>query len=254
VSEREGEFEGLPQDLLALVAREREGYGEYVAAKAAVLAKVELAVTVHAAPRGTDGGTPAPGGGTAAGAAVAFAMGARGVAAVAIGSLIFGAGAAVILGREPAVDRSTVPAATSSVAVVRPTSAAPSAAPLESASVRVGDLPAAPSASLASTSRRPAHANDLTLERELLDVARAALARGNPDGAIASLRRHAERWPHGLLTEEREVVWIQALVAGGHRREAEERGARFRRDSPASVLAPAVDAALAGTNEDRQDP
>ncbi|MDB5215454.1 MAG: hypothetical protein JWO86_3381, partial [Myxococcaceae bacterium] len=134
---------------------------------------------------------------------------------------------------------------------------AQSAAPFESApAVRVDDLPPAPTSASPATSAagHPAHANDLTLERELLDVARAALARGNPDGAIASLRRHVERWPHGLLAEEREVVWIQALVAGGRRREAEERGARFRGDYPGSALTPAVDAALTVSSEDRHDP
>ncbi len=255
MSERDDEIEGLPHELLALVAREREGYGEYRDAKAAVFAKVELAVIVHADPRGADDGTPSPGRSPAPGAgAAAFAMGARGVTAVAIGSLILGAGAAFVLGHGPAADHSPAPTVTSSATVTGPASPAPSAAPQESASVRVGDLPAAPSVSHASASGHSAHANDLTLERELLDVARAALAHGNTDGAIASLRRHAERWPRGLLAEEREVVWIQALVAGGGRQEAEERAARFRRDFPGSALAPAVDAALVGTSEDRQDP
>jgi TolA-binding protein len=258
VKERGDEIEGLPDDLLELVARERNGYDEYLGAKAAALAKIELAITIHGMSGGTGGGTRSPNGARAPGGARAFALGARGVAAVAIGSLIAGAGAGFVLGRGPRDDRSITTAATSTVAAVQPSYPAPpqSAAPSETApAVRVDDLPPAPSARPAtSASSRPLHANDLTLERELLDVARAALARGNPDGAIASLRRHVERWPNGLLAEEREVVWIQALVAGGRRHDADERGGRFRRDYPGSALTPAVDAALTVTSGDRRDP
>jgi len=87
---------------------------------------------------------------------------------------------------------------------------------------------------------------DLTRERELLDVARAALAHGKPQDAIQAAQEHARRWPRGYLAEEREVVLIQALVAAGRTVEAEQRATRFHRSFPRSMLAPAVDAAIGG--------
>jgi hypothetical protein len=83
-------------------------------------------------------------------------------------------------------------------------------------------------------------------ERELLDVARAALARGRPADAIAAAEEHAQKWPRGYLAEEREVVLIQALVSAGRGRAAESKAALFRKSFPRSMLMPAVDVALDG--------
>ena len=86
--------------------------------------------------------------------------------------------------------------------------------------------------------------SDLVREREVIDAARAALARGRPADALVTATRHAERWPHGQLAEEREVIAIQALAASGRRAEAERRAAAFKRAFPSSMLIPAVDAAF----------
>jgi hypothetical protein len=135
-----------------------------------------------------------------------------------------------------------VPAPTASVvslasALVTP-SAAPSPSPAEttSASARASAMPPAPSAS--------GGRGDLIREREVLDVARAAIARGQPLDALAATQEHARRWPKGYLSEEREVVLIQALVAAGRQPEAQARAARFRRTFPSSFFGQAVDAAV----------
>lgn len=88
--------------------------------------------------------------------------------------------------------------------------------------------------------------DELTAERELLDVARAALARRAGRDAIAALDRHLGRFPHGALSEEREGMWIAALAILGDRVAAEARAERFQRRFPGSVLAPVVSAALHG--------
>jgi hypothetical protein len=107
----------------------------------------------------------------------------------------------------------------------------------------VGSAPG-PSAVPSTPASAPSAGQSLARERELLDVAQAALARGRPDDAVHAAERHAERWPHGALSEEREVVLIEALAAAGRRPEAEQRAARFRNAFPGSMLAPAVDVAL----------
>ena len=113
-------------------------------------------------------------------------------------------------------------------------------APVESASVT-----APARAPVASTrARSPAHDADLAQERALLEVARTALARGQDEAALRSLDEHATRFPNGRLTEEREVLTVQALASSGRVAEARDRAARFRSAFPQSILLPAVDAAL----------
>ena len=90
----------------------------------------------------------------------------------------------------------------------------------------------------------PQRDKDLAAERSLLETARTALGRGQVASALATLERHAQQFPRGRLVEERESVWVQALVEAGRRREAEERAERFRQRFPHSFLRPAVEAAV----------
>jgi hypothetical protein len=78
----------------------------------------------------------------------------------------------------------------------------------------------------------------LSQERELVDAARTALARGLPADALAAADRHARDFPRGQLAEEREVLAITALVSLGKNAEARARRARFVRDFPNSLLVP----------------
>jgi outer membrane protein assembly factor BamD (BamD/ComL family) len=84
----------------------------------------------------------------------------------------------------------------------------------------------------------------LAAERNLIEMARTALARGRIDGALATLHRHARRFAKGQLAEERDSLFVQTLVAKGDFAQARERATRFRRQHPSSLFQPAVDQAL----------
>lgn len=86
---------------------------------------------------------------------------------------------------------------------------------------------------------------DLSRERELIDVARAALARGRADVALEAVERHRRSFPTGKLREERDAVGVQALLAAGRREEAEEAAKRFHRSYPSSLMSELVDSAIA---------
>lgn len=85
----------------------------------------------------------------------------------------------------------------------------------------------------------------LSQERGLLEVARTALARGDVAATLDAVERHARDFPDGRLAEEREVLFIQALVQAGRKDEAARHAASFRKQFPDSLMGPAVDAALA---------
>jgi len=85
----------------------------------------------------------------------------------------------------------------------------------------------------------------LGAERALLEMARASLARGNAKAALAHIEKHAMEHPLGALCEERDALWIQALVASGRRDEARVKAAEFRQLAPQSLFLPAVEAAMA---------
>ena len=84
----------------------------------------------------------------------------------------------------------------------------------------------------------------LAAERNLLEIARTALSRGQVDDALGSLRRHARLFPDGDLQEEREGLLIQALVRQGEYPQAREKAAQFVRRYPRSLFAPSVGEAL----------
>lgn len=79
-------------------------------------------------------------------------------------------------------------------------------------------------------------------EASLLERARSALS-GNPGQALALTAEHARRFPHGLLTQEREVIAISALRHLGRTAEADKRAARFDQQYPNSAHQHVVDSA-----------
>ena len=101
----------------------------------------------------------------------------------------------------------------------------------------------------AVTSAPPPADRSLAEERALLDAARAARARGDDEAAISAARGHESRFPAGQLAEEREAIWIQALVRAQRVDEARSRAASLRARAPRSVFLPVVDAALAGARK-----
>ena len=85
---------------------------------------------------------------------------------------------------------------------------------------------------------------DLAEEQSLLETARSAILRREPRLALGPLREHAQRFPRGHLSEERDGLWVQALANAGETAAARTKAAEFRRKYPQSLLLPAVDAAV----------
>lgn len=206
---------------------------------------------------GDGSASPAPpGAGSSAGAVPGAAghVAAKLWGALAVGLLI-GAGAGSLVTRAVIGERhgeEPPPAAPAVVSSEPPSTppAAPRVAPARDAEVEEPSPARAPSveAPPAEATPAPRRAARPTLadreeERTLIELARAALARGNDDAAMDALARHARRFPRGALAEEREGLRIIALA----RRDPERAGAaadRFARRHPESVLLPAIRRAL----------
>jgi hypothetical protein len=90
----------------------------------------------------------------------------------------------------------------------------------------------------------PGHDTNLAAERALLDTARTALARRDLGAGLDALARHGDLYADGQLAEERDSLWIQALIAADKPDAARARAAKFREQFPHSLLLPVVEAAL----------
>jgi hypothetical protein len=246
--------EPLDPELADLFRRESEGYPEERALRERVFAKVETALVVGGGSetRGSSGPSGHGAARTATSLATAAKSGGLGkILAVGIGAFVAGGVArdVVSTARRAPPSATAAPSSTTSGAASATRTFDPGAdtSPLPPASVATAEPPATAPAPSSASSASPTAAStehDLTRERELLDVAQAALARGRAEDAFLAAQRHADRWPHGALSEEREVVLIKALVALGRRPEAEQRATRFRKAFPRSMLVQAVDQAL----------
>ena len=126
---------------------------------------------------------------------------------------------AVLAVRSLTPDQAPAPVVDEHVAVEPSRVAVPSAPPIpstpRSVDPREPELPAAPAQVSASlehdgpSSNPPTADNtaDITAELALIDAARAG---PNPNIAIAKLREHADRFPNGMLRDEREALWVIA--------------------------------------------
>ncbi|WP_437509511.1 hypothetical protein [Sorangium sp. So ce1099] len=113
----------------------------------------------------------------------------------------------------------------------------PSPAPAVTAVPAAGPLPREPSSEqVAPPPAAPTFV--LSDELRLIDAARAALARGDAPLALRLTAEHAARFPGGSLAIERDVLRVDALVAGGHIAEAASRACAFAARSPRSAQAP----------------
>jgi outer membrane protein assembly factor BamD (BamD/ComL family) len=70
-------------------------------------------------------------------------------------------------------------------------------------------------------------------ETKLLERAQIAL-RSQPAEALVLCNDHVRRFPAGTLTQEREVIAVEALVKLGRRDEARSRADRFEARFPGS--------------------
>jgi hypothetical protein len=205
----------LPEDLQAFLDAERDIDPPARAERARLVERLEpllvpaaLVVTGAAAAAGAADGT----GSTALGAALKAKIGAALVVAALAG------GAAGVAGHEYVVTHAAPREVATKLSV--PVREAP--APIVPAERVVASLPqsasaspSVPAASAPSAQRqeqlRPA--GSLRAERLLIETASAALMRGDQRAALAALRRHAQRFPHGELAEEREALLKKALAA-----------------------------------------
>jgi hypothetical protein len=103
-----------------------------------------------------------------------------------------------------------------------------------------------PARRTASVSKAPPIGADAALARErtLLDAARRKLARGEAEASLSDLAQHAKAFPEGKLAEEREALFVNALVGVGKYDEARRTATAFRTRYPHSFLSPSVDAAI----------
>jgi hypothetical protein len=92
----------------------------------------------------------------------------------------------------------------------------------------------------AAAPERPAPREESTTEVDLLDEARQALG-GNPAKALQLTRLHEQRFPGGVLGQEREVIAIDALSRLGRTAEAKRRAERFNARYPGSAHQSKID-------------
>lgn len=95
--------------------------------------------------------------------------------------------------------------------------------------------PPSPGAAVGSTAGN-ASTSSLAAESLLLERARVGLIRGDAQASLEAIRLHALRYSRGVLAEERDALWIQALLAAGQRRQATQRFEQFNQDYPGSPL------------------
>jgi hypothetical protein len=90
---------------------------------------------------------------------------------------------------------------------------------------------------------RPVAVPSSSLSRELqvLKQAHEALARGNPNGALAALDDYHARFPQGALGAEETVIRVRALLARGDRARATAVAHQFSAAHPDSLYARRVE-------------
>jgi hypothetical protein len=179
--------------------------------------------------------------GTAAAASAGGAL-KLGLAALAL----IGAGGGAWLLSAP---QSASPPAPTPPAVVAAPVAAPAAPPAEPAAPAPVAVPrevapsaaapeAKPPAQLPSKPTPPAAPS----EADLLEQARTAL-KSDPSRALARANEAAQRYPRGVLVQEREVLAIQALRRLGRSAEADRRAEAFAKAFPGSAFQRKLNAA-----------
>lgn len=175
---------------------------------------------------------------------VARRLAAVGMATFSLGIVVGALGSRWLDQRPPAPHRAPAEVGVADGAPVQVSKPSPAATKAPGRSATETKEPAAPKPrlrGLASARRwrsRPTLAarGSLAAERELLDVARAAVARRNGKDAQAAIDRHAQAYPHGGLVQERESLRIQTLALAGRVGEARQLLERFDKRYPGSLL------------------
>jgi outer membrane protein assembly factor BamD (BamD/ComL family) len=90
----------------------------------------------------------------------------------------------------------------------------------------------------------PAPSSTLHDEAALLESVREAIAKSQVDRALSLLDAYDAQFAAGGLAEEAIVLRVQALLADGHRQEAQQTTADFERRHPESSYVPRLRALL----------
>ena len=255
----------LPDELRELIARERESSSLSSDAAARIAERLSGTLAVPVAPPdpfAAASSVAAPAATQAiATATVATTWTAAKLAPIALAFLIGGVSGSAITARVMHVERAPVvaepppvtpapaprpapPPPPADVAVIAPEPAAGVAAPgLEPprAAQPAGKVGAAQTAPDPNAIDR-----ELRAERELLELARRAIARGHAEDALAALTKHDRRFAKGRLAEERDSLRVPALVMLGRHDEAMQRAQQFRTRYPTSLFGPVVERAVQG--------
>ncbi len=165
-------------------------------------------------------------------------------AALALGLAVGGFGGAVLTSTSAPPGAETEPFALvdAGVAEVESIEEARMETPPDAGHAAAVTTPRAP-----ERAQEPWGADALAAERRLIDAARFALARGDAEAALRSLRTHRRRYPHGQLAEERDGIEVSALVHAGEVEEARSRAQTFARRYPSSLMLEAIQRAVAST-------
>ena len=102
----------------------------------------------------------------------------------------------------------------------------------------------------AHTSRGARGVDTLAAESELLGAAHRAVNGGDASRALTLLESYRDRFPHGVLREERDVEVVLVLCRLGRRDEARAAAERFLRAHRHSPLAHRVETSCAGLSSD----
>ena len=81
-------------------------------------------------------------------------------------------------------------------------------------------------------------------EVKLVQRAQDALRGGRAPEALALCNDHARRFPNGMVTQECEVIAVEALVKTGRKDEARRRADRFKARFPGSAAIRRLDVLL----------
>ncbi len=238
----------LPPDLAALVSAEIEApsAGAAVRTRVAVRLATSIATGIPGAagpePSSIDPASAATSGGTGLAQALAAKPAVLATVAFALGA---GSGIGVYTWAQDS--RPPPPAVTAPAPEPQP---APQPNPVVTplpvaqadADTKLTPPPAPPAV---PTPKRIAVNRDRSLaaERAAIEQARTALSRGDAAGALVSLRRHRKRFARGRLSEERDALFVQALVRAGRPGQARRHATRFKKRYPKSLFGPVVDAA-----------
>jgi hypothetical protein len=238
----------LDGDIRALVRRVANVEPAPGGARARVLDRVERVVGLPGGPGG-GGGSGGPPGVPDSSASRAPTRLAQRLLPLAASFALGGGVTAIALHRAPAAPMLAEPPRI--VYVERPAAAVPIVEPPAqkdpgASPSLLAIAPASPPArASASAPAPPSPSRDqLTAERQLLDVARGALEREEPEAALEATTTHERTFPKGALVQEREAMAIRALVLLGRTDEARARADDFRSRFPQSLLLPTVESTV----------